>query len=203
MSWKATNRTDISSTIPIMFTQSYQWAVSVTSCNQSSHISNLPGVFTLPDMLACASNSSLCGGYSPLQTRGYCVDSSLSLNSRSTQISNIENITANSSFCIAFQSKFWRNIRSPSCGFSCTANNLSWSIGSCINLTVRSEGFINTPPVATVISRKDFSSYRENSILYFANCLSKRFLHAAIRVSITSSTNIKIPVIDADNDLVR
>ncbi len=153
ISWKSMNNTDISSIIPIMFTQSYQWGASATVCNQSG-IYNLPNMPSQNDSFKCVSNSSLCGGFLSLETNGYCIDSSYSLNSRSTQISNVENITANSIFCVAFQNIYWRLIRSLSCNFSCDSNTSRWSIGSCINLTIRPEGFINTPPVATVISRK-------------------------------------------------
>ena len=36
----------------------------------------------------------------------------------------------------------------------CYSTNATWSVGCCVNLTVRAEGFINTPPVASIISRK-------------------------------------------------
>jgi hypothetical protein len=157
VSWKPMNNTNINSVLPVMFTQSYQWTASQTGCNQS-HIYNLASVPVYNDTFSCVSNASLCGGFFPLDPKGYCVDTSIALDSRSTQISNVENITANSTFCVAFQSLYWRTIRSPSCNFSCYSTTAQWSIGSCVNLTMRSEGFINTPPVATVISRKIYSN---------------------------------------------
>lgn len=153
ISWKPMNNTDTSSVIPVMFTQSYQWSAAQTACNQS-RIYNLPSVPSDNDTFDCVSNATLCGGFLPLDTKGYCIDASISLDSRSTQISNVENITADSSFCVAFQSAYWGSIRSPLCNFSCNSVTSQWSIGSCVNLTMRSEGFINTPPVAAVISCK-------------------------------------------------
>ncbi|CAF4179147.1 unnamed protein product, partial [Adineta steineri] len=66
--------------------------------------------------------------------------------------------------------------------------NADWSIGACVNLTVRSNGVINTPPVVTIISR-----------MY----TSKLFYNPAIRVPVNSSIRITIPTIDADNDFIR
>ena len=153
ISWRSMNNTDRNSIVSVMFTQSYQWNASQTMCNQS-RIANQVGAPLINDTLNCVSNTSLCGGYLPLNTNGYCIDSSVLLDTRSTQISNLENITADSRFCVAFQSTVWRNIRSPLCNFTCNSNSSRWSIGSCVNLTGRAEGFINTPPVAAVISRE-------------------------------------------------
>lgn len=147
------NNKDNNSVISVMFTQSYQWTAGQTACNQS-RIYNLPSVAIHNDTFDCVSNTSLCGGFLPLDPEGYCLDASIVLDSRSTQIFNIENITADSKFCVAYQSAHWRTIRSSLCNFSCYSNALQWSIGSCVNLSMRSEGFINTSPVATVISRK-------------------------------------------------
>jgi hypothetical protein len=153
VSWKTMNNTDNNSVIPVMFTQSYQWNAMQTACNQS-RIYNLASVTSDNDTFDCVSNTSLCGGFLTLDPKGYCVDASIVLDSRSTQIYNVENITVDSTFGVAFQSIYWRTIRSSLCNFSCYSNTSQWSIGSYVNLTMRSEGFINTPPIATVISRK-------------------------------------------------
>ncbi|CAF0948526.1 unnamed protein product [Didymodactylos carnosus] len=36
---------------------------------------------------------------------------------------------------------------------SCTSTDASWTVTACIDLTLRPDGYINTPPVATIISR--------------------------------------------------
>lgn len=161
ISWKPMNNEETNSPVPVMFTQSYQWKLSATYCNQS-RVYNLPSVPAAPDLLECVSASNLCGGFVSLGTKGYCIDSSTILDSRSTQISDVENITADSKFCIAFQSIYWRTLRSPSCSYTCTTTTAKWSIGSCIDLTIRPEGFINTSPVATVISRKYLLTHHKN-----------------------------------------
>jgi hypothetical protein len=157
ISWKPINNEDSNPTIPVMFTQSYQWKESATDCNQS-YVYNLPSipVYGYPEILKCVNVSNNCGGFITLGTKGHCIDSSTILDARSTQISDVENITADSKFCVVYQSQYWRTIQSPSCNYTCTTSVAKWSIGCCVDLTIRPEGFINTPPVATVISRKYF-----------------------------------------------
>ncbi len=75
-----------------------------------------------------------------------------------------------SKFCVAFQSQTWVRIRTTNCGISvsntsnsstistttvptCYYTGARWSIGCCVDLSTRVDGIINTPPVATILSR--------------------------------------------------
>ncbi|CAF1104328.1 unnamed protein product [Adineta ricciae] len=177
ISWKVlNNENQTSSSVPVTFTQSYQWKESATYCNQSL-IFVYPPVSVNPDILQCVSPTSLCGGYTTLSTQGYCMDSSLISDTRSSYILHTENITVGSKFCVAFQNMNWMVLQAPSCNTSCPLSSAGWSIGSCIDLTIRLGGFVNTSPVANMIS--------------------------PVKVPVNSTTNIKIPVLDADNDILR
>ncbi|CAF3561829.1 unnamed protein product [Adineta steineri] len=170
ITWKSLNNTDFNSTISVMFTQSYEWRQTQTHCDQS-YISNQ--TIKIPmngDKLECVTNSSACGNYIPLSVNGYCTDFSTLTDSSSSQISDIEEITMDSKFCVAYQGATWPGIIL----LGWYVDSAKWSLGCCVDLTLRSDGFINTPPVATVIS--------------------------PIRVPTNTLTNIFIPVTDADND---
>ncbi|CAF2840099.1 unnamed protein product [Rotaria sp. Silwood2] len=204
VTWKPVDNTANGSKIAIMFTQSYQWRRSFgssTYCNQSIIVNQSPKLSSGSGTLQCTTTpSSACGSYSALDIGEYCTDFSTVVDSSSGQISTIENITASSSFCVAFQGNAWIGLQSSNCGSTgrkkrsytssksttkrttvstttitgCYSTSAAWSIGCCLDLTLRPDGFINTPPVATIIS--------------------------PIQVPVNTLTNISIPVIDADND---
>ncbi|CAF3785454.1 unnamed protein product [Rotaria sp. Silwood1] len=173
-----------------------------TYCDQTVITNQSPKLSSGTNTLQCRTTpSSACGSYSSIDIGEYCTDFSTIVDSSSGQISTIQNITAGSVFCVSFQGSAWIGLQSSNCGgtgrkkrfflsgsgtttkrttvstttgASCYSTSAAWSIGCCLDLTVRSDGFINTPPVATVLS--------------------------PIQVSIDTLTNITIPVIDADND---
>lgn len=152
ISWKVQYNTNRSSIIPTIITQSYQWKNSVTNCN---------------DTLKCVNDPSVCGGF---QTLNNCVD-----DSPSTQILNIENLTENAMFCIAFQSQYWSDFQLPKCNSNCSQNErLKWSIGSCLNLNKRSNGNINSSPVTNIVSRIMFklSFHAKKTIQIYLKCFS-------------------------------
>lgn len=175
VTWKPMNNTANSSTIAVMFTQSYQWRRSYTGagCNQTTITNQSPLIPNANDKLTCTTSS--CGGYTAISINEYCTDFSALVDSSSGLISTVENITAGSKFCVAYSGSAWIKLYSTSCGSTgrkkragggggysattttatsgCYSSSAGWSIGTCIDLTVRSDGFINTPPVATVISR--------------------------------------------------
>lgn len=215
VTWKPMNNTAGGSTVAVMITQSYQWRLSFNGagCNQSTIVNQSPLIPNASDKLSCTNSSSTCGGYTAISINEYCTDFSQLVDSSSGQISTVENIAAGSNFCIAYSGSAWITLYSTNCGWSgrkkrwygwgnqstttgggCYSSNAGWSIGTCIDLTVRSDGFINTPPVATIISRMYF-------IFHFFKL--SLFDSLAIKVPVNSLTNIQIPVIDADNDYLR
>jgi hypothetical protein len=172
VTWKPMNNTADGSTIPIMFTQSYQWRLSYSGagCNQSTIVNQSPMIPGASDKLTCTTTGSSCGGYTAISINEYCTDFSVLVDSSSGQVSTVQNIAVGSTFCVAYQGSAWVTLYTTNCGWSgrkkrmwggatttaasgCYSSSAGWSIGTCIDLTIRSDGFINTPPVATVISR--------------------------------------------------
>jgi hypothetical protein len=172
VTWKPLNNTDSNPTIPIMFTQSYQWRRSYIGayCNESYVLNQSPLIPTPSTSLLCVTTpSSLCGGYGTILTSGHCTDFSALVDSSSSQISTVENIAAGSKFCVAFTGTNWvlltincgTNSSSVSPNSTVTTTTMApcyngaagWSIGCCIDLSIRPDGFINTPPVASIMSR--------------------------------------------------
>ncbi|CAF1393147.1 unnamed protein product [Adineta ricciae] len=181
ITWKPMNNTATGSTIPVMFTQSYQFKRSISIpnaydyCDQTIIMNQLPKIPNSGQTLSCV--SSVCANYVPISINGYCTDFSVVQDSSSTQIATIQSITVGAKFCVAFRDASWPIVYSMACVGGCFIGGAGWSIVSCLDLTVRSNGFINTPPVATVIS--------------------------PVKVPINTTTDIKIPIIDADADYLR
>jgi len=168
VTWKPLNTTGtIGSTINVMFTQSYQWKRSISSsfCDDTYIANRFPLVPSAAGSLACVTGTiSQCGGYTSISIRGYCIDYSIPMDSSSTQISTIKSLTVGSNFCVAFRSTYWVPLHvncpttaNPSSSTTatpvCYDSSAPWSIGTCVDLSIRSDGFINSPPVATVMSR--------------------------------------------------
>ena len=172
VTWKPLNNTDTNSQLSIMFTQSYQWRLSyaLSYCNESYILNQSPKIPVDTSQLQCITTpSSSCGGYIPLNITEYCTDFSTFIDSSSGQISEVVTIAASSKFCVAFQSSAWIGLQ-INCGTSgtttsnsstigtttiptCLDTGAAWSIGCCIDLSIRPDGIINTPPVATIMSR--------------------------------------------------
>lgn len=174
VSWRYSNLTNTSAREAIIFTQSYQWEQSQTLCDQSLIVNRTQQVPSGSDLLACVTSpSSVCGGYSSLSVNGYCTDFSSNLSSSLTQRSDAEDIRMGSNFCVAYQGATWPRLRSPACAYNCFVNESKGSIGTCVNLTPRSDGSINSPPVAAIVSRKfstiDLNEQRE-SFLFSDSC---------------------------------
>ncbi|CAF1307645.1 unnamed protein product [Adineta ricciae] len=160
-----------------MFTQSYQWQQTNTQCDQTFIGNQTRKIPSDIGTLECATNLSSCENYTALDVNGYCTDYSKIMDTSSSQISNIETIAMDSKFCVAYQNLTWPGIISSVYGFDQYLDNATWSLGCCVDLTIRDDGFINTAPVAAVIS----------PIYVLSNTIS----------------TISIPVADADGDILR
>ncbi|CAF3534278.1 unnamed protein product, partial [Rotaria sp. Silwood2] len=98
--------------------------------------------------LTCVDSCSTDGGYSnaPVNILTDCASLSLSLGTIASEGSSNINLSANATFSIAYQSSYWLGLNDP------PLRNFSWSMLCSIDLRMRPDGFMNTPPVASVIS---------------------------------------------------
>lgn len=173
ITWAPIDPYSNASSVPITITQTYSWTMPNIRCATNVPIST-SGWGSANDNLTCVVDCSTDGGYSakPIDILTDCISSSSSLNMMTSQRSRNVTLAAGAHFSIAYQGVAWRSIGSPAVG------GLDWSILSSIDLRRRPDGFINTPPVATVVSPQ--------------------------YVVVNQPTQIKIPVSDANSgDNVR
>ena len=133
-----------SSIVSIIIIQSYFWTANITKCSNVVPIT-LGEPFS-NNTLNCVDNCSTNGGYSPIDIITDCQTVSTIVNTMSSQRSNIVNLTAGAYFSIAYRDGNWLPLNYP------LVPGLTWSMVCSIDLRRRSDGFINTPPVASVIS---------------------------------------------------
>lgn len=166
LTWKPLNNSILNSNISVMFTQSYQWRQLQVNCDQNYIDNQTPKIPMNADLLRCVSSS--CGDYIPLSVNGYCTDFSTILDSSSSQIYNVETFTNGSKFCVAYRNAAWPGHQSPSCNYTCYVDTAKWSIGYCIDLEARTDQFLNTPPVATIVSRlfKSIGFFKKISVVF-------------------------------------
>ncbi|CAF1314835.1 unnamed protein product [Rotaria sp. Silwood1] len=133
-----------SSSVVITITQSYSWTYPTVSCTTNVPVSS----GKTNANLTCIANCSTDGGYSsaPIEILTDCTSYSSTLGTVSSERS--VNITLNTGayFYIAYTGSAWRNL------YATSTSGLDWSIVSLIDLRLRSDGIINTPPVADVLS---------------------------------------------------
>lgn len=172
ITWAPVDPYTNSSPVIVTVTQSYSWSFPTISCANNVPIST-PGRSTQNSNLMCVVDCSTDGGYSgsPIDILTDCKSSSTTLGMMSSSRSKNISLTAGAYFSLAYQGSAWRSLGSPALG------GLDWSILTSIDLRPRTDGFINTPPVATVVSPQ--------------------------YVVFNESAQIKIPVSDANGDDVR
>lgn len=218
VAWKPMNNSASQNIVDVMFIQSYQWKRSWTSgsssgfCNQSTILNQWPLIPASNITLKCV--TAACGGFQDIPINEFCTDFSTLVDSSSGQTFNVQYFDVGTRFCVAFQEKAWTKVLSTECSSSgrkrreivkratnatplCFSTDARWSIGSCLDLSRRPEGIINTPPVASVISRKRTLPFpMKNHPIEF-------IVVVAVKAQINSILNVKIPVIDYDADFLR
>lgn len=145
--WQPINPSNNSTSVPITITQSYSWTALAITCDNNIPITTF-NRSNQNTNLTCMADCSTDGGYSlrPVNILTDCQAVSASLNLVSSQRSVNINLTANASFYLVHIGSPWIPIGNPS------QSGLQWSMVTYINLRLRSDGFINTPPVASVVS---------------------------------------------------
>jgi hypothetical protein len=147
ITWMPIDPYDNSSSVPIIITQSYSWTYPLIRCTTDVPIST-NGRNTDNSNLTCVTDCLTDGGYSldPIDILTDCISSSLSLGMMASQRSKNITLFADAHFYLAYVGSAWRALNYP------TQSGLEWSIVSFIDLRMRPDGFINTPPVANIVS---------------------------------------------------
>ncbi|CAF3840720.1 unnamed protein product [Rotaria sordida] len=133
--------------VRITITQSYSWSFPTIKCANDVPITT-SGRSGENDNLTCVVDCGSDGGYSskPINILTDCISSSSSLGMMTSERKSNITLSAGAHFSIAYQGSAWRALGSPA------KSGLDWSIVCSIDLIKRPDGFINTPPVATVVS---------------------------------------------------
>ncbi|CAF3333443.1 unnamed protein product [Rotaria sp. Silwood2] len=147
ITWAPINPSDNSSIVNITVTQLYSWTYPTVTCTTDVPITTST-YSNWNTNLTCVSNCATDGDYSlaPVNILTDCISYSTSLGMMLSERS--VNITLNTSayFYISYTGSAWRKLNDP------PESNLAWSILSLIDLRMRDDGILNTPPVASVIS---------------------------------------------------
>ena len=145
--WEPVNPHTNSSPVEITLIQTYGWTYPTILCTNNVPILT-PGRGTLNKNLTCMADCATDGGYStkPVNILTDCVSSSAALgmmtSSRSVNIS----LNASAHFYLSYQDSAWTALNSPPVG------GQYWSITAFIDLRLRPDGFINTPPDVAIAS---------------------------------------------------
>ena len=135
------------SVVPISITQKYSWTASSITCATNVPISTV-GRSNQNTNLTCMADCSTDGGYSrkPVDILTDCDTVSPTLNLMTSQKSVNVSLNASAHFYLAHIGAAWVGINNPA------QIDLQWSIVTFIDLRLRRDGFINTPPIASVVS---------------------------------------------------
>lgn len=147
--WEPVNPYDTVSPIIISIIQSYSWAYPTVNCSKNVPITSKTSRGAYPNAnLTCVADCVSDGGYSanPIDILTDCQSASTSLGMMSSQgIKNVS-LSVGAHFYLAYEDSAWVTLNDP------PETNLPWSIVTYIDLRIRPDGFINTPPIASVIS---------------------------------------------------
>jgi hypothetical protein len=143
--WVPVDPDDNSSSITITIIQSYSWTYPTILCTTNVPDSTFAGAGS---NLICIGSCLTDGGYSstPVNTSTDCNSASLPLHMMTSERSVNVTLSSGAYFYVAYHGSNWRALNSP------TQLNALWSIVSFIDLQLRPDGFINTPPTASVFS---------------------------------------------------
>ena len=145
--WEPVDPYTNSSIVSIRIIQSYSWTYPTITCATNVPAST-SGRSNLNTTLICIADCSTNGNYSlkPVSILTDCQTVSTSLGLMTSQRSVSINLTANAHFYLAYVGAAWAPLNNPE------QSGLQWSITCFIDLRLRPDGFINTPPTASVFS---------------------------------------------------
>jgi hypothetical protein len=148
ITWSPVNPYNNDSLVMITITQTYFWTYPTVDCSINVPITT-PAYNSSASNLNCVSNCSTSGNYTykKINILTDCISSSLSLGVMTSQRSVNITFPLGTYFWISYKGASWRGLKN-------FVNNSDpmWDITSLIDLQMRPDGFINTPPVAYVAS---------------------------------------------------
>lgn len=135
------------SSVGITITQSYSWAYPLITCANNVPITT-NGRSGENWNLTCVVDCTTDGGYStkPINVLTDCTSFSSSLKMMNSERSHNLTLTAGAHFYLANEGSAWVALNDPA------QRDLQWSIVTFIDLRMRPDGFINTPPRVSVAS---------------------------------------------------
>jgi hypothetical protein len=156
--WAALDPSNISSPVLITITQTYSWTYPKVNCTTDVPITT-PAYASNNATLNCVANCSTDGNYQPVYVYTDCISASLSLGVMlSTRPVNIT-LPLDTYFWLSYSGGAWRTLQ------NIVGNKSDWNISALINLQVRPDGIINTPPVAQINSPQYVIVNRTSTII--------------------------------------
>ncbi|CAF3921325.1 unnamed protein product, partial [Rotaria sp. Silwood1] len=145
--WAPIDPYDNSSSVKITVTQSYSWTYPYIQCANNVPIST-SGFNGANTNLTCVVDCSTDGGYSTatIDILTDCTSTSSSLKMMTSERSKNITLSSGAHFYLAHRGSAWVPLNDPA------QQGLEWSIVTYIDLRKRSDGFINTSPVARFVS---------------------------------------------------
>ena len=145
--WEPVNPYTNSTSVPITIIQIYSWTYPTIACDKNVPITT-NGRGADNANLTCIADCSTDGGYStkPVNILTDCTSVSASLGMLTSQRAVNITLNADAHFYVSYLGSAWIALNDPAVG------GRQWSITSFIDLRRRPDGFINTPPVASVVS---------------------------------------------------
>lgn len=145
--WVPLDPYDNSNLTTISIVQSYIWDYYYTDCDVDVPISTF-AYATKNQNLTCVGNCSANGGYStkPINILTDCTSYNSVIDVMTSEKTSNITLTADAHFALSYTGSGWRTVGQPS------SANANWSITVSIDLRKRPDGFINTPPTASVFS---------------------------------------------------
>ena len=143
ISYKPVNPYANSSSVTITIIQTYYWTYSLINCTINVPITT-PTYNASKPYLTCVANCSTNGNYTSkrINILTDCISSSTSLDVLTSERSVNLTFPVGTYFSINYQASTWRNLKN-----FLNISKPGWNITSLINLQMRPDGFLNTPPI--------------------------------------------------------
>lgn len=156
ISWIPLNNNDTTLPIEILITQTYMYKIGELSADGTPRTCTMGSLLPYPSLqLKCTANCASSGGYQSLPISTFVTGSSPTLDicySQRTDLVNLTNINAYFTVTYGTDPNSAYTYRSLSTTLTSTTTTANWNLSTVIDIRRRSNGLINTPPVANLMS---------------------------------------------------